>query len=60
MLIVNQEGNEFVVEAADAFNREVAELGQSTKFMGLLAERSKEQGSVSLDDIERRLAHKEP
>ncbi len=58
--IVNQDGNEFVVEAADAFDREAAELGQSANFMAFLAERSKESGSVSLDEIERRLAQAEP
>ena len=31
--IVDEEGEEFIVEAADAFEREVAELGQSEKFM---------------------------
>jgi hypothetical protein len=60
VLVVNQDGNEFVVETADAFDREVAELGQSTKFMTFLAERSNEKASVSLDEIERRLAHGEP
>ncbi len=55
VVIVNQDGNEFVIEAADAFDREAAELGASAKFMSLLAERSREPGSVSLEDVERRL-----
>ena len=55
VLVVNRDGNEFVVEAADAFDREVAELAASEKFMSFLAERCKEPGSVSLEEIERRL-----
>ena len=38
--ILSEDGNEFILEAADEFDREVAELGQSEKFMSFLAERS--------------------
>ena len=55
VVIVNQDGNEFVIEAADAFDREAAQLGASTKFMSFLAERSQEPGSLSLEDVERRV-----
>jgi len=55
VLVVNRDGNEFVVEAADAVDREVAQLAASEKFMSLLDERSQEPGSVSLEEIERRL-----
>jgi len=55
VLVVNRDGNEFVVEAADAIDREVAQLAASGKFMSLLDERSQEPGSVSLEEIERRL-----
>jgi len=57
--VLNRDGDEFVVEMADAFDREVAELRQSEKFMSFLGERCKEKGSVSLDDIERRLPQAE-
>jgi len=57
--IVNTEGDEFILEAADAFAREVAELSQSEKFMTFLAERAKESGGLSLEDLERRLAEAE-
>lgn len=57
--IVNAEGDEFILEAADAFAREAAELGQSEKFMRFLAERVKEPGRLSLDDLERSLAQAE-
>ena len=56
VLVVNRDGNEFVVEAADAFDREVAQLAASEKFMSFLKKRSQEPGSVSLEDIERRVA----
>ncbi len=58
VLIVGPDGNEFVVEAADAFEGEVAELGQSGSFMAFLAERSREPGSVPLQEIEQRLAER--
>ena len=57
--IVNAEGDEFILEAADVFAREVAELGQSEKFTAFLAERAKEPGGLSLEDLERRLAQAE-
>jgi hypothetical protein len=52
--ILSEDGSEFILEAADAFDQEVAELGQSEKFMSFLAERSQESGSISLEDIEQR------
>jgi predicted ATPase len=57
--IVAEEGDEFILEVADAFEREVTELSQSEKFMVFLTERSKEPGVISLDDIERKLAQEE-
>jgi hypothetical protein len=55
VVVVNRDGKQYLVEAADAFDREVAELRQSAKFAAFLAERSAEPGSVSLQDVERRL-----
>jgi len=55
VVIVNSDGNEFVIEAADAFDREAAQLGASAKFMSFLAERSREPGSLSLEDVEQRV-----
>jgi hypothetical protein len=54
--IVDEEGAEFILEAADALEREVVELGQSEPFMAFLAERSKEPGGISLEELERKLA----
>jgi hypothetical protein len=60
VLIMNKNGDEFILEAADSFEREVAELGRSEKFMAFLTERSKEPGRTTLAEIERRLAQTEP
>ncbi len=54
--ITSKDGDEFILEAADAFEREADELGQSGKFMAFLAERSSESGRISLAEIESRLA----
>jgi len=55
VLIVTDQGEEYILEAADEFDREVAELGRSEKFMNFLAERRKESGRIPLEEIERRL-----
>ena len=57
--ILNAEGEAFILEAADAFEREVAQLGQSDTFMAFLAERSKEPGGKSLDDLAHKLSSAE-
>lgn len=59
VLIVNEEGDEFILEAGEAFEREAARLGQSDRFMDFLAERAKEPGTTSLDELERKLAQAE-
>ncbi len=53
--ITSKDGDEFVLEAAGAFEREAGELGRSAKFMAFLAERSAEPGRRSLADVEARL-----
>jgi hypothetical protein len=58
VVIVSREGTEYVVEAADAFDREATQLGGSAEFMSFLAERSREPGTVSIEDVERRLGIK--
>ncbi len=54
--ITSKEGAEFVLEAADAFEREASELGQSARFMAFVTERSAESGGSSLAEIEARLS----
>ena len=57
--ITSKDGEEFILEPADALGREAAELGRSAKFMAFLAERSAEPGRTPLADIELRLASEE-
>ncbi len=59
VLIRNENGVEFILEAADAFDREVAELSRNERFMSFLAERAAEPGKSSLEEIDRRLAQAE-
>jgi hypothetical protein len=59
VLIRNQNGVEFILEAADAFDREVAELSRSRRFRSFLEERSKEPGKTRLEEIDRRLSQAE-
>jgi len=59
VLILSDDGNEYILEAANAFEQEVVELAKSQRFMAFLAERSKEAGKTSLDEIERRLKQTE-
>jgi hypothetical protein len=59
VLIRNQNGQEFLLETADAFDREVAALSRSEGFMSFLAGRSKEPGETSLEEIDRRVSEAE-
>ena len=47
-------GDDFLLEAADAFHREVALLGQSERFMAFLQDRSKEAGGTPLAEIRKK------
>jgi len=51
VFIQTADGHHFVLEEVDNFEREVATLGGSEKFMSFLEERSREEGSVSVRDI---------
>ncbi|MBN2578078.1 MAG: hypothetical protein JXB10_03725 [Pirellulales bacterium] len=44
-------GEDFLLEQADDFDREVATLGASEKFMSFLDTRSKEKGHIPLSKI---------
>ena len=60
VLILNRDGGEFILEAADAFDREAAALGRSETFLAFLAERARESGETPLEEIDRRLAGSGP
>lgn len=51
LLIRSATGEDFLLEAADEFDREVALLGQSERFMSFLEHRSKEPVGKSLAAI---------
>lgn len=51
VLIHSTSGEDFLLEQADKFEREVAALGSSEKFSCFLEERSKETGDIPVSDI---------
>ncbi|HZW33774.1 MAG TPA: hypothetical protein VFF52_23835 [Isosphaeraceae bacterium] len=59
VLIRNQEGVEFILEAADAFDREVAALSRSERLMSFLAGRSEEPGGTTLEEVDQRVLRAE-
>ena len=58
VLLVSPDGASFVLEEADAFDREVAELGNSARFMRFLKKRSKERGVTSIEQFAAELTQK--
>ncbi len=58
--VTSREGADFVLEAANAFEREARELGESATFMEFLASRAAEPGNVPLAVIEARLSGADP
>lgn len=54
--IISKDGQTFVLEPADAFEQEVAQLRHSRPFMEFLAERSKQKGALSLEQLEQEIA----
>ena len=54
VLIRSATGEDFLLEAADDFDREVALLGQSERFLSFLQDRSKEAGGRSLAEIRKK------
>lgn len=59
VVIVRPDGKRLILEPEDAFEQEVALLGQSEKFMAFLAERAQQQGGISLEEFERKLEEAE-
>src|SRR5438034_7805632 len=51
VLLVSKDGATFVLEEADEFDREVAQLGGSEKFMRFLSKRSKERAVTSIEEF---------
>ena len=55
VLIHAADGTDFVFEEADEFEREVAALGASDKFMSFLQKRSQEGEEISASDVAKQL-----
>jgi len=58
VLLVSPDGVSFVLEEADEFDREVAELGNSARFMRFLKKRSADRAVTSIEQIAGELAQK--
>jgi len=58
VLLVSRDGASFVLEEAGEFDREVAELGNSARFMKFLKKRSKESGVTSIEQFAEELNEK--
>jgi hypothetical protein len=55
LLIHSATGEDFLLEPADDFDREVALLGQSERFLSFLQDRSKEEGGTPLAEIRKKI-----
>ena len=54
VLLHSSAGDDFLIEQADEFDREVAALGRSVKFSAFLEARSKETGAIPLHEVRRK------
>ena len=58
LMIYDKEGNHYILEETDEFEKEVEMLGNSEKFMKFLDERSKEKETMSISAVANRLGIK--
>lgn len=54
ILIRSASGGDFVLEPADEFDREVAALGASERFMAFLESRARQSERIPLDEVRRK------
>ena len=54
VLIRSAAGEDFLVEPADDFDREIASLGSSERFMSFLETRSRETGDLLISDVRKK------
>ena len=59
VLVFSKDGSTYVLEQADPFDQEVAELGQSKKFMDFLKLRSNDPAVISLEQFSHELAERD-
>ncbi|MEX2558752.1 MAG: hypothetical protein WD403_02505 [Pirellulales bacterium] len=55
ILVRAADGTEFVVSAVNEFEYEIARTRQNAKLMAILDERAKQEQTISLDEVKRRL-----
>src|SRR5216117_1187901 len=55
VLLVSADGTTYLLEEADDFDREVAVLGNSDRFMRFLKKRSREKGVISIEKLAKEL-----
>ena len=55
VLLVSDDGTTYLLEEADDFDREVAVLGNSDRFMRFLKRRSREKGVISVEKLAKKL-----
>ena len=60
LLLVADDGTTYLLEEADNFDQEAAQLGSSPGFMKFLAKRSKERGVISIERFAQELTGKKP
>lgn len=53
VLVVTEEGREFIVAEADDFDAEVEALRKSARFQSFLDRRMSDKGRIPIDDIEK-------
>src|SRR5207249_3530357 len=58
VLLVSADGTTYLLEEADDFDREVAVLGNSDRFMRFLKKRSKEKSVASIEELAEELSEK--
>jgi hypothetical protein len=58
VLLVSDDGTTYLLEEADEFDREVAVLGNSDRFMRFLKKRSKEKAVISIEEFAEELTDK--
>ena len=56
LLVRLGDGSEFLLIAVDAFDQEVARTRDNPRLMSLLDARAAAQGTISLDEVKRRLS----
>ena len=56
VLIHSPSGDDFLLEQADEFDKEVAALGRSDKFLSFLKRRSEETGDLPIEKVREKRA----